>query len=188
MILYINACVREESRTNRIALELLKRLGGQYCEIRLAEEKIHPLTTEKLQKRTELIAKKDYNDTMFAYAKQFALADEIMIAAPYWDLSFPAALKVYLENIYVTGIVSEYSVDGVPHGLCKAKTLYYVTTAGGPYLPDYSYNYIKSLATVCFGIKQAVLIKAEMLDVQGLNADEIVEQAICGLSEILKKD
>ena len=44
-----------------------------------------------------------------SYAKQFAGADTIVIAAPFWDLSFPAILKTYIENIYVTGIVSRYS-------------------------------------------------------------------------------
>ena len=41
---------------------------------------------------------------MFDLASQFQQADEIVIAAPYWDLSFPAILKLYLENIYVTGV------------------------------------------------------------------------------------
>ena len=49
---------------------------------------------------------------MFRYARQFAAADKIVIAAPLWDLSFPAQLKVYLENIYVTGIVTKYSDAG----------------------------------------------------------------------------
>ena len=33
-----------------------------------------------------------------------------------------------------------------------------------------------------------VITFAEMLDVKGFDADEIVEETICGLSEILKKD
>lgn len=49
------------------------------------------------------------------------------------DLSFPARLKIYLENIYVTGIVSKYDENGRPRGLCRAERLYYVTTAGGPF-------------------------------------------------------
>ena len=88
-----------------------------------------------------------------------------MIAAPFWDLSFPAILKLYIENIYITGIVSEYTENGMPHGLCKAKKLYYVTTAGGPYNPDFSYGYIKSLVTDYFGIKDTELVMQDMLDV-----------------------
>ena len=178
MILYINACVRQDSRTDRIARALLDRLGGEYEELYLPALEIHPLDEEKLSRRTRLIESGNYDDPLFDYAKQFASADTVVIAAPYWDLSFPAVLKTYLENIYVIGIVSEYGADGIPRGLCKADKLYYVTTAGGPYTPDYSYDYIRELATLCFGIKETELIEAEMLDVEGFDADEIVRSTI----------
>lgn len=178
MILYINSCVRNESRTDRIARALLEKLGGEYEELKLDELKLVPLSKAALEKRTEMVGKGDYSSPMFRYAKQFAGADKIVISAPFWDLSFPAALKIYIENIYVTGIVSRYGTDGKPIGLCKAEKLYYVTTAGGPYVPDYSFDYIKDLAIRCFGMKEAVLIKAEMLDVDGFSAEEIVNRAI----------
>ena len=132
----------------------------------------------ELDLKTKLIESGLYDDTMFDYAKQFAAADVIVIAAPFWDLSFPAILKIYLENIYVTGIVSQFGADGKPCGLCRAKKLYYVTTAGGQYTPDYSYEYVKELATVHFGIKETELIKAEMLDVEGYDPEEIVRNTI----------
>ncbi len=115
---------------------------------------------------------------MFDYAKQFASADTIVIAAPYWDLSFPALLKTYFENIYITGIVSEYDENGLPHGLCRANELYYVTTAGGPYDPTYSYGYVESLAKNFFGIPTTHLVKAEMLDIVGNDAEEILDREI----------
>ena len=178
MILYVNSCVREGSRTHRIAKALIQKLGGETEEVKLAEEMPAPLTAERLQRRTELIEKGDYSDPMFRLARQFQAADVIVIAAPYWDLSFPAVLKAYLENIYVTGLVSEYGADGTPRGLCRARKLYYVTTAGGPYLPDFSYDCIRTLATGCFGIPETELIKAEMLDVEGYDAEELIREAI----------
>lgn len=178
MILYINACVREDSRTDRIARALLKKLGGAFEELYLPDLNFQPLDEEKLNRRTQLTESSRYNDPLFDCAKQFASADTIVIAAPLWDLSFPAILKTYLENIYVIDVVSEYGADGIPHGLCKADKLYYVTTAGGPYTPDFSYDYIRALATVCFGIKETELIKAEMLDVEGFDAEEIVRSTI----------
>jgi len=178
MILYVNACVREDSRTDRIARALLDKLKGSFEELYLPDEDLEPLDEQRLNKRTSLIESGCYDDPMFDCAKQFAKADIIVIAAPFWDLSFPAILKTYLENIYAIGIVSEYGADGTPHGLCKAEKLYYVTTAGGPYTPDYSYDYIKELATVCFGVKETELIKAEMLDVEGYDPDEIVQSTI----------
>lgn len=178
MILYVNGCVRSESRTDRIARALLEKLGGDYVELKLDEEDLAPLSEAALEKRTERISKGDYSSPAFRYAKQFAGADVIVISAPYWDLSFPAALKIYIENVYVTGIVTRYGTDGRPVGLCRAEKLYYVTTAGGPYVPDYSFDYIKEMAVHFFGIKEAELIKAENLDIDGASADEIVRQAI----------
>ncbi len=184
MVLYINSCVREESRTERIARAVLKKLGGEFTEVYLPDENLMPLTAERLEKRTKLIEKGDYSDEMFRYAKQFAAADTIVISAPYWDLSFPALLKLYIENIYVTGIVSEYDESGMPHGLCSARELVYVTTAGGPYVPDYSFGYIRDLAENYLGIPKVTLIKAEMLDVDGFNADEIVAKTIESINEV----
>lgn len=178
MILYINSCVRDESRTNRIAQTLLQKLGGDYVELNLEEEQLQPLSKSTLEYRTQLIGEGDYTSPIFRYAKQFAEADTIVIAAPFWDFSFPAALKIYIENIYVTGIVSRYGSDGRPVGMCKAEKLYYVTTAGGPYVPDYSFGYIRDLATQYMGIKEVELIKAEMLDVDGFSAEDIVAKTI----------
>ena len=178
MILYVNSCVRENSRTDKIAKAVLGKLSGEYTELYLPDENLQPLSREKLEKRTELIEQGDYADSMFRYAKQFASADKIVISAPYWDLSFPAILKLYIENIYVTGIVSEYSENGMPHGLCRADELIYITTAGGPYNPDFSFGYFSELAKNFFGIPKVTLIKAEMLDVKGFNAEEIVSKTI----------
>ena len=50
--------------------------------------------------------------------------DIIVIGAPFWDLSFPAILKIFIENIYVTGLVTKFGENGKPVGLCKAKKLY----------------------------------------------------------------
>ena len=178
MILYVNACPRKDSRTDRIARALLDRLGGGREEIRLADAGLVPLSEERLAKRTALIEARRYDDPMFSLARQFQRAKEIVVAAPYWDLSFPAILKLYVENIYVSGLVSEYTEQGLPHGLCRAKKLWYVTTAGGPYQPDFSYGYWHTLATQFFGIPETELIAAEMLDVEGFDADAIVNDKI----------
>ena len=178
MTLYINCCAREESRTNRLARAVLQKLGGDFTELKLYEANLKPLDRDTMNKRTALIERGDYSDPMFDYAKQFTSADTIVIAAPYWDLSFPATLKIYIENIYVTGIVSAYDESGMPVGLCKAKELYYVTTAGGPYDPAYSYGYVESLAKSFFGIPVTHLVKAEMLDIVGNDAEEILRREI----------
>lgn len=177
MTLYINACPRKESRTDELARELLDVMGVSYTERRLADEPLSVLSEERLAYRTEQIAKKNFYDPMFLYAREFANADTIVISAPFWDLSFPALLKLYIENIYVTGLVSKYDEDGTPRGLCRADKLYYVTTAGGLYDPRYSYNYIRELCTEFFGIPNVRLIKAETLDIVGYDASQILQDA-----------
>ena len=121
MILYINACVREGSRTKRIADAFLSEINESVTEVRLEDTEL-PVTDEAyLRKRDELIAGGKFSDAMFLLARQFAEADSIVIAAPYWDLSFPAVLKQYFEHINVRGITFEYTPEGNPKGLCKAK-------------------------------------------------------------------
>lgn len=178
MNLYINCCVRKNSRTDRLAREVLKKLDAPFEELKLETEGLLPLTAETLEKRTRWSGQGDYSDEMFRYAKQFAAAGHIVIGAPYWDMSFPSSLKVYIEHIYVTGIVSRYGENGQPVGLCRAETLTYVTTAGGPYEPAFSYGYIKTLAEQYMGIGEARLVSAEKLDIAGNDAEAILEKAV----------
>ena len=173
MILYINSCVRSDSRTDRLARAVLDKMGS-YTELYLPDEDIMPLTEAALEKRTALLAAGSFDDPMFDYAHQFAEADKIVISAPFWDGSFPSKLKVYIENIYAVGIVSRYSPDGTPIGLCRADELVYVTTAGGKYIPDFSYGYIKALAEGCLGIKNTRLVMSEMLDIEGFDTEKIL--------------
>lgn len=176
MILYINSCVRDDSRTDRLARALLRKLGGDFTELTLQDANIAPLTQETLAMRSRLTEQQAFDHPLFAYARQFAEADVIVISAPLWDLSFPALLKVYLENIYVIGLVSRYGSDGRPVGLCRAKVLYYVSTAGGPFDGRFSFDYLRALATECFGIPTVRLIQADMLDVDGFDAETILRR------------
>ncbi len=181
MILYLNACVRARSRTDRLARHLLSRLKSvgeeTVREIRL-EDLVFPKVDEDfINTREELISKGDFDHPMFESAKIFADADSIVIGAPFWDLSFPAALKQYLEQITVRQITFFYTETGIPQGLCKAKKLYYVTTAGGPVFSDeYGYGYVKALADGYYGIPETKLIKAEGLDMEGSDVEEILRQ------------
>ena len=179
MILFINACVRKDSRTKRLADCLLSELVGQVEELPLEEVSFSMVDEAFLNKRDRLIAAGDYTDPMFDLAKQFARADCIVIAAPYWDLSFPASLKQYIELINVLGITFTYSPEGIPQGLCKAKKLYYVMTAGGNYVPlEYGFGYVKALAQNFYGIREVQLIKATGLDIIGSDPKKIIEESM----------
>ena len=97
MILYINACVRTGSRTRRLAEAYLAKENEQITEVKLEEIDFPSVDEAFLKKRDSLIAEGSFDDPLFNLARQFAEADSIVIAAPYWDLSFPASLKQYFE-------------------------------------------------------------------------------------------
>ena len=177
MVLFINACVRECSRTNRLAQRLLKELDRPVTELRLADIDFPTVDEDYLNKRDSFISDRNFEADEFKLARQFAGADEIVIAAPFWDLSFPAALKQYFELINVLGITFIYTDEGIPKGLCRAENLYYVTTAGGNFIPEeYGFGYVKALAQNFYGIKEVSLIKAVGLDIYGADAEKILEE------------
>lgn len=178
MILFINACVRPQSRTKRLADYLLKKLDGDVKELVLEKENIAPLNGNTLNQRTKLAANGAFDDKMFDYAREFAMAQKIVIAAPYWDLSFPALLKCYIEQISVIGVTFAYDHTGKPYGLCKADELIYITTAGGTiFNDDAGFGYIKSLAQNFYGIKNVSSIKAENLDLSDADVENILQMA-----------
>lgn len=43
MILYINCCVREESRTNKLAQAVLQQIDGEIVELNLYKENLRSL-------------------------------------------------------------------------------------------------------------------------------------------------
>lgn len=98
------------------------------------------------------------------------------ISVFFTEISYP----VLIVNDVVTHQIQINSV--LPKGI-----LTYVTTAGGPYDPAYSYGYVENLAKNFFGIPETQLIKAEMLDVEGYNAEEILEKAIMQVKNLIQQ-
>ncbi len=173
-ILFINACIRPESRTAELSRHLLNRLDGEITEVNLYKEAFSPLCEEEIKKR----ALHDISGEEFECARQFSKADIIVIGAPFWDLSFPAALKLYFENVTVSGITFEYSEKGCPVSKCNAKKLYYITTSGG-YIGNNNlgFDYAKALAENFFGINDIRFYSAEGLDIFGADVKEIMEES-----------
>jgi len=176
LVLFINACVRKESRTKRLADCFLSKLNQPYKEICLHKIDFPVFDEEFLNRRDRLIMEKDFSNPMFELAKQFAEADSIVIAAPFWDFSFPAVVKQFFEQINILGITFRYTPEGAVEGLCKAKSLTYITTAGGTVMPEeYGFGYVKALAQNFYGISDVRLIKATGLDIIGADAEAIIK-------------
>ena len=184
-ILFVNACAREESRTLLLAREVLKNLGGKFEEVDLYKIKLEALDAEGIKARNEAFAAKDFSDSKFDLSRQFAKAKVIVVAAPYWDLMFPAVLKTYFETVTVNGIAFVYSDKGIPTGLCNAERMIYVTTSGGPIIKNFGFDYAMSLAKSFYGINDVRCVRAEGLDIRGANAEEILLKAKNSLAEAL---
>lgn len=187
MILYINACVREASRTHRLASYLLKALSKTdgVTELKLEELGLLPLDAKRLAYRDACIREGRLDDPFFDLAHQFKAADTIVVGAPFWDNAFPALLKLYIENICVTGLTFSYNEMGMPVGLCHGKKLYYVVTSGGPHFSAFGYDYMKTMAQVMFGIPETELIVAENLDVIGNDVEAILAETMKEIDEKL---
>ena len=169
-LLFIDACVnRGISRTEQLAQALLKEMNqnGEYeIETLNLEDEGLKLFTGKESALRE------------SYAKQFAAADRIVVAAPYWDFSFPARMKCYLEQICVTGLTFTFSSKGIPGGLCHADSLHYATTSGGSIGElNLGYEYLEKLCKVYYGIHETVCYTAEGLDIEGNSVEEIMKEA-----------
>ena len=176
-ILFVNACVSPNSRTLELAKYVLEQLSGAVDEVKLYEQKLAPLDLVEMEIRDKAARTKEFSEDVFALARQFACAETIVIAAPYWDLMFPAVVKTYFEKITVNGLTFAYGANGVPQGLCKGKRLIYVTTAGGPIVHNFGYDYVAALAKGFYGIKEVQCVQAEGLDIYGADVARIMAEA-----------
>ena len=176
MLLFINGCPRENSRTLELAKTVLSREAEEYRQVDLFPDGPSGLTTESLALREELAARGEFDHPMFRWAREFREADTVVLAAPYWDMLFPAAVRAYLEAVTVTNLTFGYSPTG-PHSLCRVKRLIYVTTAGGCIAHNLGFEYADKLFRVFFGAEETECVVAEGLDIWGNDAAAILEKA-----------
>ena len=180
-LLLIDCCIRkEESRTKRIMDAFLSAVPDD-CAVEhlvLTEENLSPLTGDFFAQRQRLLENHDYTHPRFRYAKQFAAADIIVIAAPFWDLAFPALLKIYIEQVSLDGITFGADETGLV-GLCRATDMVFLTARGGFYTGDaleMGSRYLDALHTF-FGIGRYRCIAADGMDVAGFDAKAALEKA-----------
>ncbi len=181
-VLYINSTMREGSRTAVIAdafLNALDKERFEITELRIAEMGLKPLTGAFFEERQRLLDEGRLDHKRFDYARQFAAADIIVISAPFWDLSFPAVLKIYIENVSLESITFRSEDDGLK-GLCKAEKMYYFTSRGG-IVPtgsqmEQATTYLKAL-TSFFGIGGFECAAADGMDLPDYDGRKSLSEA-----------
>ena len=175
--LFVNACMRgEDSRTLALCREYLQG-KEEVVEVDLATLGLKPFDAQMVAYRTEKQKAKEWGDPIFDLSHQFAEADEIVIGAPYWDLSFPAALKVYMEHVSVCDIAFHYTEDARCEGICKAARLTYIASCGGFVEgANFGYEYFCGIAKM-FGIPETRFVAAEGLDIVGIDVEAQLDKA-----------
>ena len=179
-LLFVDACIRgEESRTLKIANALLEELGKRYEIERVDLNALgwKPIDRETCLKRNA----GEFDEEVLTYAKKVAAADRIVIAAPFWDMSFPSALKVFLELMSVNEVVFRYTDHG-QEGCCKAEKMLYVTTRGSELCTgdpmEQATSYLKAIGWL-WGIPEVLCVDAKGMDMYGPEvAQQRMEQAI----------
>ena len=174
-LIFIDACMRAGSRTKRIASPIIEELGKRYSvETVDLTKNIYPVAdNHTLEDRNNGIVPAEDVDL----AKRIAGADRIVIAAPFWDMSFPSALKVFFENMSLFGITFDTN-DKECYGLCKAEKVMYITTRGmnistGDSL-EQATPYIKALSHL-WGWGELTVVTAQNMD---YSSEEEIEERI----------
>lgn len=128
-LVVINACVREQdSRTLRIAEPLISALSSN-CEVSRYDL---PEMAEVLPLTPSLFAARGRGEIpawALEAARKVADADRILIAAPFWDMSFPAVLKCFFEQLSLFDVTFT-DTGKTCKGLCEGPKVLYVTTRG----------------------------------------------------------
>ena len=181
-LLVVDCCIRkEESRTKKI-LERFLSAAPSDCAVErlvLTEENLAPLMGDFFEQRQRLLETGDFSHPRFRYAKQFANADLVVIAAPFWDLAFPALLKLYIEQVSLDGITFGANESGLT-GLCRGTDLVFLTARGGFYTDDpmeMGSRYLEALHTF-FGIGEYTCIAADGMNVAGFDAEASLRRAM----------
>ena len=183
-LIYINACMRAGSRTQRIATPIVEELRKRYnVETVDLTKNMYPVADNNtLEDRNQGIVPQEH----VAIAKKIAAADRIVIAAPFWDMSFPSALKVFFENMSLFGVTFDSNAKEC-YGLCKAEKVMYITTRGmnistGDPL-EQATPYIKALSHL-WGWGGLTVISAQNMDYS--TPEEIEERVSKALEEGLE--
>ncbi|EPB8165761.1 FMN-dependent NADH-azoreductase [Clostridium perfringens] len=194
-VLYIKANIKNEgeSRTFKVSDSFVEEYKKNNPEdeiitLDLYKENIDFLRADDLGKLFGPKDEESKNNSILKYAYQFADADKYIIAAPMWNLSFPAILKAYIDYVSVSGITFKYTAEG-PVGLLNNKKAVHIVSRGGgydnsPY--EMGDRYLRTILGF-FGIKDIETIAIDNLDVMDVNVEEKVEEGIEKAISLAKK-
>ena len=183
-LLFVNACFKEGSRTERLARMWFERYQGDVVELPLAELDVDPLDAgglSPISRYNEGVAAHDFAHPLFDFAKEFAQADEVLIAAPVWNYGLPAKLRAYLELVCSQGVTFDIDETGAYVSLCHIGRLTFVTTAGGAQVSpsdDHAFGYVRTLAERFWHIPRIECVAAWGLDGPEADVGDLLRKAL----------
>lgn len=192
-LLFVDCCISQRggnSRTLALANAFLEAFrashpGAEIEVVKPAALGLKPFDPDMLNDRDALAAIGAWDAPVFELARQFRAADQIVVAAPFWDLSFPAVLRTYIEYISANGLTYHYEADGC-HGDCRAERLVYLTSSGDVEREDsIGVLYWRQLCAM-FGVGRFDYVFAGGLDVDPAKAPELLAAA-CALTRELAR-
>ena len=193
-LLFVNCCISQRgdaSRTRALCQAFLDAYrpahpGAAVETVDLTDCALPPFDRARLDARDALRDRGDFGAPVYDLARQFQAADHILVGAPFWDLQFPAALRIYIEYISANGLTYYYDDAGC-HGACRAQRLAYLTSGGDGEQPEsLGVLYWKQLCRM-FGIGRFDSLFAGGLDLDPARAPALLEAA-CARARLLGAD
>ena len=101
-LLFVDSCISQrgaDSRTRRLAAAFLEAFAASHPDweletVEVGALELKPFTAEMLSERDALASVGAWDAPVFDLARQFRAADAVVVAAPYGELSYPAALRI----------------------------------------------------------------------------------------------
>ena len=194
-LLIVDCCISqrgEASRTRRLLRAYVESFCRSHPDVETETVtpetllSLKPFDPAMLDERDALASVQAWDAPVYDLARQFRAADAVVVAAPFWDLSFPAALRTYIEYISANGLTYHYEADGC-HGDCRAEKLVYLTSGGDVERSEsLGVLYWKQLSAM-FGIPAFDHVFAGGLDLDPARTAEILAEA-CEKAHRLAED
>lgn len=209
-LLYIsvNSKPEEMSTSKTVGREFVSRFIRKYPEYSILEldiynEYIPELNARYLKSRGELVYGNDYQklnnddkravDRIDELCNQFISADVYVIAAPMWNLMFPARLKMYIDCIIQKDKTVEISEHGV-RGLLddKERKMLYIESSGGKYPKiinwkiDHGVNYLQDIFKF-LGIDRFEKLMVRGVDGNSSKKEDAIKKAYKEMDDLVEK-
>ncbi len=184
-VIVIDSCMRAESRTKLILDAAVAELSKRY-DVEVID--VNSVDLSPLDKTTYVDQREKGNIPSLALelARKVAACDRLVVAAPFWDMSFPAILKSFFENISLFDIT--FTDDGTTcRGLCKCEKVLFITTRGmdiktGDPLEQGS-PYLAALSFL-WGLGELITVAATNMDY--LSPEELVLRIEAAKNEVVE--